>query len=435
MKFDGYSTCRCFECWTGDTCGTRIPTLSPNCVVDSNGGSPYMFESYWVDHPEPALTVLPSYHLGYGSRVPRLEGAIRELHALVGNAVTDGKHIVIGVGSTELISAAMYALSESIREGTGTDAEAAVWSAAPFYSGYVSPARFFHTRDFAWLESDTTPVASGARPVLELITSPNNPDGHLRAPQVSASPYRRVLMDHAYLWPHFTAITSPVDYANDTIALFTLSKMTGHASTRIGWAIVSDARVARRMEEWMITATLGVPRENQLRALATLEHVNAHHAEILDHARGLMLGRWARLEAIFANQRPAVFGSTPADGPPLFRLEPRDASTADTWSGARAYAPSPAYAWIEMGASDGHARTDRYYNGSALAAMASVGITARPGTLFGASRRFVRLQLLMREQTFSIMCEKLEALLSTGSPTYPYLSVSSGTRDANATQA
>ena len=28
-------------------------------------GTPYIFEDYWLAHPEPALVVRPSYHLGY----------------------------------------------------------------------------------------------------------------------------------------------------------------------------------------------------------------------------------------------------------------------------------------------------------------------------------------------------------------------------------
>ena len=102
---------------------------------------------------------------------------------------------------------------------------------------------------------------SGAK--ILFVTSPNNPDGHLRSPRVRGE-YARAVLDHAYLWPHFTAIESPVAYGNDTIALFTLSKMTGHASTRIGWAITSSREVAEQMDRFVRSATLGMPRENQL---------------------------------------------------------------------------------------------------------------------------------------------------------------------------
>lgn len=96
---------------------------------------------------------------------------------------------------------------------------------------------FFESRRFGWVANATTitPTPSHEHPIIELVTSPNNPDGHLRTPRLHGE-HARTLVDHAYLWPHFTPIEAPVAYGNQTIALFTLSKMTGHASTRIGCA-------------------------------------------------------------------------------------------------------------------------------------------------------------------------------------------------------
>lgn len=43
----------------------------------------------------------------------------------------------------------------------------------------------------------------------------------------------KTIHDLAYYWPQYTAISSP---ANHDIMLFTASKSTGHAGTRVGWA-------------------------------------------------------------------------------------------------------------------------------------------------------------------------------------------------------
>ena len=118
----------CFGCWSGDSCDQQLE--DSQCVISAAGGTPFIFEDYWVDHPEAAITIKASDHIGYDHQHPRLEAAIRALHEMMGNAVTAGKHIVVGVGSTELISAALFALAE--------DAEPAqVWAAPPFYSGYT----------------------------------------------------------------------------------------------------------------------------------------------------------------------------------------------------------------------------------------------------------------------------------------------------------
>lgn len=45
--------------------------------------------------------------------MPELGDAIKRLHSVVGNAVTEDKYIVVGTGSTQLFQAALFALSPS----------------------------------------------------------------------------------------------------------------------------------------------------------------------------------------------------------------------------------------------------------------------------------------------------------------------------------
>lgn len=67
-------------------------------------------------------------------------------------------------------------------------------------------------------------------PYIELVTSPNNPDGYTRRSVVNRS--QGILVhDLAYYWPQYTPISSPSDH---DLTLFTVSKSTGHAGMRIG---------------------------------------------------------------------------------------------------------------------------------------------------------------------------------------------------------
>lgn len=250
-----------------------------------------------------------------------------------------------------------------------------------------TPASFYESRLFHWDEAEQPPTPSAAQPVIEMVTSPNNPDGLSRSPQVAPSTHTSTVMDYAYYWPHFVAIGAPVAPPNRTVGLFTLSKLTGHASTRIGWALTPDADVAAAMRRLVEVSTLGVPRESKRRATVLLEHVNAHGGEILTFARDLMLGRWERLEACFASSA-------------FFSLQAREAASRDAWSGADGYEPSPAYAWIHQ--LDG---------GDATASMRAAGIVGRSGAKYGAAAPYVRLELLMREATFDVMLGKLCALV------------------------
>ena len=54
----------------------------------------------------------------------------------------------------------------------------------------------------------------------------------------------RILCFQVYNWPSLTNVTDNVDH---DIMLFSLSKLSGHAGSRVGWAIVSDPEVAANM--------------------------------------------------------------------------------------------------------------------------------------------------------------------------------------------
>jgi len=66
---------------------------------------------------------------------------------------------------------------------------------------------------------------------IELVTSPNNPDGQLKK-AILQGQYVKTIHDLAYYWPHFTPITQPA--VDEDLMIFTLSKLTGHAGSRFG---------------------------------------------------------------------------------------------------------------------------------------------------------------------------------------------------------
>ena len=104
-------------------------------------GNPLLFEDFWKAQPSKGDVFLPaSYRMGYVNRAQisplegpfwqseRLEAAIRALHTKVGNAVVEGKHLVLGVGSTQVIHAAMYAFSDANKSEP-----LVITSAPPYY--------------------------------------------------------------------------------------------------------------------------------------------------------------------------------------------------------------------------------------------------------------------------------------------------------------
>jgi len=382
--------CRCDDCYGGFYCEQDVG----NCTVMADSGTPYLFEDFWVrpEHAAAAVAIPPHYHIGYGSSVgcsgggisgaacdsDQLVQAIRRVHRAVGNFDTEGFEVVVGVGSTQLISGALWALA--LGEPAGA-APTSVWAQAPYYSGY-SVAQWWGSAPFRWTEAEPQP--SPETPAVEFVTSPNNPDGALRRAKVSGEGAATVF-DFAYYWPHFTAIHDrSIELGPSDVALFTLSKSTGHASSRIGWALTRSRAVADKLRQF-VGAAGGVPRENQLRAIAVLDHLDGRSYDNFEFARRVMVQRWAELQG-------ALHGNA------CYAMQELEPAERDAWSGAEK-APTPAYLWMEcLRAED------------CLAELQAHGIAGRGGPKFGAPERFARVELLMNASTFSKLLLRLRQM-------------------------
>lgn len=97
-----------------------------------------MYERYWKQMGDRTTIVISGWQLiSYFSDIRNIcwflesefANAVVRLHKQVGNALTEGRHIVVGTGSTQLFQAVLYALcSDNASEPMS------VVSAAPFYS-------------------------------------------------------------------------------------------------------------------------------------------------------------------------------------------------------------------------------------------------------------------------------------------------------------
>ena len=401
------SVCRCDACASGAACDTVVSDAE--CVVAASSGSPFMFEEYWhgLRSEQPAASVdtvvniEPYYHIGYGGVVGAggcggfapgadicvdlLEQEVRALHGAVGNFDPEGFHYIPAVGSTELISAAMY--------GYNLGTRIAVYSDVPFYSGYKSTSDFFGRE---WLQSAAeaaTTASAGtsnaSAHVLEFVTSPNNPDGTMRGSSVRghteggatpAGTSLSVVWDSAYYWPHYTSIAGDrgASAQENDVVLFTLSKLTGHASSRVGWAFTRNHSIAESLKAY-VGVNGGVSREAQLRASTILASERKRGYPVLSWARDTMHGRWETLEEILGATGNAT----------CLELHPRDDES------------SPAYAWLRC--------TKAADCFSSL--LQGAGITGRAGTQFGASSDYLRLELLMGSRDFDAMQRKLRTFV------------------------
>ncbi|XP_078428424.1 tryptophan aminotransferase-related protein 2-like isoform X3 [Wolffia australiana] len=373
--------------------GQASPDPSPPLPINLEMGDPSMFEEYWREEGGEGAVVIRSWEkMSYFSRGGEgpcwfMEGALQEqiarLHGVVGNARVQGKHLVVGVGSTQLFQAALFAISST------HDAQPLpVVSAAPFYSFYAEHVDYLRSGLYRWAGDARTFKEDG--PFIEVICMPNNPDGFMNQAVLSEDKGHRIY-DLAYYWPQYAPITYE---ANHDIMLFTFSKLTGHAGTRIGWALVKDEDVARKMTKFITLNTLGVSKDSQLRAAMIMTSIADSYEtqntlgreRFFDSARLLMTERWRRL-------REAVTKSS------SFVL-PKFPSPNCRFSGEKSE-PHPAFAWLKC---------ERPDVDDCESFLKSLGIVSRGGAHFGADRRYVRVSMLAEDEVFDCFIQRILAI-------------------------
>lgn len=219
--------------------------------LDLGLGNPLFLRPYWLTHYSVA-EFSHSAHMTYGTHggSPELVTAIRNLHQNLGNADITNKHIVIGYGATQILSVAAQALYIS--------------------NMYIREPYYFRTpgiMEAAGIIAETNPDFALVGSDGEIVTTPSNPILQNYEPIVNG----RLIYDLSYNWPTYV----PVTKRDEDVMVFGMSKATGHAGNRIGWAIVKDESVAEKMNKIIEHTTGGVSRDNQERARIILNTQNA----------------------------------------------------------------------------------------------------------------------------------------------------------------
>ncbi|KAL1319592.1 hypothetical protein HN51_071841 [Arachis hypogaea] len=381
--------CECNPCYSGSDCSN----FSSHCAANAGDGDPYFLEPFWMRHAASSAVLVSGWHrMGYtysdGSYISQLlVNHIKKLHEIVGNAVTDGRYIVFGGGSTQLFNAAVYAFSPNNNDSSLNPAK--VVATAPHFPVYRTQTELFNSRDYRY-EGDTSlwknNTDNNGTTFIEFVTSPNNPDGKLNK-AVLEGPNVKTINDRAYYWPHFTPLPSPAD---DDLMLFTISKLTGHAGTRFGWAIIKDKGVYEKMLTYLELNTVGISREAQLRALKLLNVVleGGDTKEIFQFGYSTMRDRWSRLKQIISKSKRFS----------LQKLSPQYCTFFK-----RVRDPSPAYAWLKC---------EREEDKNCYEILKAAGINGHEGSMYSADDRYVRLSLIRSQDDFDILINKLTVLVA-----------------------
>ncbi|XP_022734192.1 L-tryptophan--pyruvate aminotransferase 1-like isoform X2 [Durio zibethinus] len=358
-----------------------------------------MYESYWRKLGDRCSMVisgndLMSYFSNPGNLcwflMPELDHAIRRLHGVVRNAIADDdRFIVVGTGSTQLFHALLYALSSP-----NEPEPISVVAAAPFYSSYPEETEFLRSGLYKWAGDAYSFNKDG--PYIEVVTSPNNPDGAIRGAVVNRKG-GKLIHDLAYYWPQYTPITGRANY---DVMLFTFSKATGHAGSRIGWVIVKDKEIATKMVKFIELNSIGVSKESQLRAAKILGVISDDclnsgpnkEENFFEYGQHLMSERWEKLREVV--KRNGVFS--------LPKYSPDYCNFSGEYTDH-----NPAYAWL---------KSKEGLNSDNL--LREHKIVTRGGTKFGVGSKYTRISMLSSDDEFNLLLERLSAIKVTTNGNY-----------------
>ncbi|KAF8025009.1 hypothetical protein BT93_F1999 [Corymbia citriodora subsp. variegata] len=386
---DGRPICECNTCYGGPDCSLFLPS----CAADADRGDPLFLEPFWKQHAESSAVLVAGWHrmsYSFGDQTTflsrELESLLRKLHSLVGNAITDGKYIMFGAGSTQLLNAAVHALSPH-----NSSLPATVAASIPYFALYQMQTEFFNSADYSF-QGDTMQwknTTNTTGDIIEFVTAPNNPDGQLNE-AVLHGPNVKTIHDRAYYWPHFTGIPSPAD---DDLSIFTISKLTGHAGSRFGWALIRNEEVYKRMNTYLQLNTMGVSRDTQLRALKLLKVlVKDGGREIFEFGYKTMSKRWDKLRKTLSMSTRFSLQKIPPENCTFFQ-KVRDPTPAFM----------AAYAWV---------RCEREEDRNCIEILKAAKILGRGGSVFHDNNRYARLSLIRSDDDFALLISRLGRLVS-----------------------
>jgi histidinol-phosphate/aromatic aminotransferase/cobyric acid decarboxylase-like protein len=406
--------CECHDCYRGASCANRSTT----CVLTLlSVGQPYLLQQFWQALPAGTASVRiepgyrgdyqypsvfppkdfplpPPLNVGYDvwkampGIGPSLDAAIRGMHAAVGNVETEGRYIIVGTGATSLFQAATFAYSKLHKKAVPVVAR------SPRYDMYNQYYVVTQNPTVARWAEDTRALKDGPD-VVELVTHPNNPDGHPRLGEPPLFANSSKIHDLVYYWPHLCG--GACEEAHDEgalgsvrmakadvdLAVFSLTKFTGHAGSRFGWALVKDLAVVEQMTLYLTATEIMPSIDTAYRTLELLRGMLADEggtkhalaARFFASTRVAMKARWARLGELFAGQTRYALRS----------------------------APLSAYAWVEC----------RHATGAECAApFFERGLLGMPGAAFGEDNEaFFRINLTLFDSDFELLVEKLAEVL------------------------
>jgi len=234
-------------------------------TIDMAWGSPSFLIPYWNKNSIKVDAIKKEQRYRVGSR-SQLKTKIKRLHKKIGNANAEGKHIVVAAGATQIILGLMSILRD--------DNSPFAWAEPPHFSRFPALATL---AKMDWEDRDDS---------LTIVSNPNNPNNRITL-DLNCS-----ILDCCYNWPQYTDLMIKYDHP---VMVYSLSKATGHASTRIGWAILKDERLAKKLTQYIEVSTGGLSVDAQIKAEQVIEHQLKAKETVFEYGKNILKARWKKI--------------------------------------------------------------------------------------------------------------------------------------------
>jgi len=240
--------------------------------INMTWGSPNFLAPYWHETEIKTDHIKRTKNYEFGSR-RSLKKLVKKLHKKANNVDLTNKHIVIGAGASQIIFGLLSVLREVnfYKRATAT---------APHFSRFPLLAT---AAKLEWEDKVTEKT-------IKIVTNPNNPDSTISDHTNSQ------ILDLCYNWPQYKEV---IKY-NHPIMVFSFSKAVGLANTRIGWAVIKDKIIAKKLEQWIEVTTGGLSIDAQIKAESILKyetHPFRLNKNVFTYGRITMTDRWKKINS------------------------------------------------------------------------------------------------------------------------------------------
>jgi len=207
--------------------------------------------------------------------------------------------------------------------------------------------------------------------VVEVVTTPNNPDGFKRTPFY---PDAMHIYDLAYYWPCYTTIDERMD---EDIMIFTTSKLSGHAGSRLGWAWIKDPNLAFYLKQYISTQMNFIQPETQYRILNIWKGIISGQS-YFEQIQNTLLQRYENVSQILNSQSI----------PQRFSL---------------LSAPGGFYLWIHCNFPSDYDCQNTF--------VLEAGIAGSSGIIFGTNSSYVRFNFALFESEYNTFIQRLTDII------------------------